>query len=1318
MKRVVFVLFLFQSMFGLTERAYQNTIEAKKELVALLAQDTSKMELKYYVAWKEKVAQFLNQLASFVPDIKQKMESLIALKDSLFQASGAKENKSEKVTEAKQMSSQSLQQLSTLIEQLKKMPSEIESDVKQMSLEKGVLPELAFYYLDLAGAHDFWLSLAQLNTVSKEDEQRFTGAYEKAQGALYEAVAGVATAVLHFLAQEKNGFALQAEGVNKIVSKLVQGKITETFFDDATVARLGQMADHLVQLNALIMNGVWQTEDLLLAVLPSITKEKQSGIKMYLNMLVDSSLKNGISVGIFNTIISSWIVVLKKLEQYCSNLHDKKVIKVFISGLSQLGTYFAVLSETEQLLLLHASESSIAIGNPLNLSEGVSEIIRLFNAVNQLLVKTPLEQPVELLSPDKPLDLLGKKNIRTDDLILELRAIDTRFGKIVEAFSPEKDVFLTLNPLFDEIEKNQKAFDTIVSQTTVSEKDKSAYQKVLTATLGNCDLSTFSYMNKVLLFLQTDAGFKDVAVWLDGLLKPYLKKSKKMSEFRLDNNTLFQTYVKLITVLQTLFSEAVLLKSQNGLLKNMFKRGLVDNKTVGNYSLHLNNLFNSNKRADGTCKGLITGMILLIYDLLDESKRVMAELDELVVKSFQQQLRPLVQLLELLYEFENELIVSKVYTYVSLDNPYSDSEKLTEAKKLIDPNNASLFSLKVLPEQQKMTSSSGQQDGKKVYPLVSDDFIEGLLETLESIKKDITVKTATILLPNSVPRFNEQEKHLLEVDQLYKEAKKDFIKEDRMYYKNLFLTVADLLNSAKVTVAVATLEFVAKEKGLLYQQLAYAVTLFSALKNGKKAELQLTQSASFKTAFTQLGQLVQLLHEGISDLLQLDPTYFAVHTKEKDLLLLSIKKLFNDQKQQGKNVPLGLMHQLTALWDQFFKEVGVLFEKSSVESIKTFQEMMHPLLDYMIQLFECDNLFIDCAKRFGFSYPFLNDALLDAIEHMLDPLHAEQVGLQKSSTNDKKPSSTTNDSSGKTSDVPKNPTVEKQSLPLKTQTAIQKKLEELQALLLKMDIEKGIIPDLKTAVTEVHKLWTDYEVDSALQKVDANQEALLKKTYDEGLRSFGTMLVSLVKKSVEYLVSLKPEVERVYTVFETAYQKDKKIMKDSATNKELAAVLAVIKKFASVMEKTVLQVELLSDLSGIKEADFTALTVELEKLVNGTLVKGVAVGMVDILVGYAMDLVKKIIIHMKTVSETEVKAFQQNLLFLKEPFALCDKVFGKLCVLTKLKGLSLKNNQLTVQLSDYYAYITDQKKAAEFCKASADTQEIIIQRALTSLKGK
>lgn len=151
---------------------------------------------------------------------------------------------------------------------------------------------------------------------------------------------------------------------------------------------------------------------------------------------------------------------------------------MFISGLSQLGSYFAVLSETEQLLLLHASESSIAIGNPLNLSEGVSEIIRLFNAVNQLLVKTPLEQPAELLSPDKPLDLLGK-NIRTDDLILELRAIDTRFGKIVEAFNPEKDVFLTLSPLFDEIEKNQKAFDTIVSQTTVSEKDKSAYQKFL-----------------------------------------------------------------------------------------------------------------------------------------------------------------------------------------------------------------------------------------------------------------------------------------------------------------------------------------------------------------------------------------------------------------------------------------------------------------------------------------------------------------------------------------------------------------------------------------------------------------------------------------------------------------------------------------------------------------------------------------------------------------------------------------------------------------------------------------------------------------------
>ncbi|QQR62559.1 hypothetical protein IPH67_04020 [bacterium] len=772
MKKLVYLLFLFQNLFGLTEKAYQNTVEVKKELVALLAQDTSKMNFKNYVAWKEKVEQSLNKLTTVFSDIKQKMEPLIDLKYSLFQSADAKDNKSEKATEAKQVSSQSLQQLSTLIEQLKKMPSEIDADVKQMNLEKGVLPELAFYYLDLVGTHDFWLSLVPLNTVSKDDEQRFTSAYEKAQGALHEAVAVVASTVLHFLVQEKNGFALHADGVNKILSKLVQGKITETFFDDTTVASLGQMTDQLVHLNALIMTGVWQTEDLLLAVIPSITKEKQSDIKMYLNMLVDSSLKNGISVGVFNTIISSWIVVLKKLEQYCSNLQDKKVIKVFISGLSQLGSYFAVLSETEQLLLLHASESSIAIGNPLNLSEGVSEIIRLFNAVNQLLVKTPLEQPAELLSPDKPLDLLGKKNIRTDDLILELRAIDTRFGKIVEAFNPEKDVFLTLSPLFDEIEKNQKAFDTIVSQTTVSEKDKSAYQKVLTATLENCDLSTFSYMNKVLLFLQTDAGFKGVTVWLDGLLKPYLKKSKKMSEFRLNNNSLFQTYVKLLTVLQNLFSEAVLLKSQNGLLKNMFKRGLVDNKTVGSYSLQLNNLFNSNKRADGSCKGLITGMILLIYDFLDESKRIMSELDEVLVKSFQQQLSPLVQLLELLYECENELIVSKVYTYVSFDNPYSDSEKLTEARKLIDPKNASLFSLKAGPQQQKATNNSDQKDSKKLYPLVSDDFIEGLLETLESIKKDITVKTATIVLPNSVPDFDEQEKHLLEVDQLYKEAKR------------------------------------------------------------------------------------------------------------------------------------------------------------------------------------------------------------------------------------------------------------------------------------------------------------------------------------------------------------------------------------------------------------------------------------------------------------------------------------------------------------------------------------------------------------------
>lgn len=82
------------------------------------------------------------------------------------------------------------------------------------------------------------------------------------------------------------------------------------------------------------------------------------------------------------------------------------------------------------------------------------------------------------------------------------------------------------------------------------------------------------------------------------------------------------------------------------------------------------------------------------------------------------------------------------------------------------------------------------------------------------------------------------------------------------------------------------------------------------------------------------------------------------------------------------------------------------------------------------------------------------------------------------------------------------------------------------------------------------------------------------------------------------------------------------------------------------------------------------------------------------------------------------ESFSTNRFILKEPFALFDKIFGKLCALTKLKGLSLKNNQLTVQLSDYYAYITDQKKAAEFCKASADSQEIIIQRALTSLKGK
>lgn len=1320
--RAMVSVILIVDLRAVTESAVRTSATIKNELAILLTQNTALMTPEQYAVWKKKIDDGLSYLKAVFPAAAQNYEQVVELKSEMYRVAHnlAQESLSKKKIDLtkENVSSQAIVKdfpqanqefvaFNKALEKIKFFPEQIKNEITQLKLTLNGLPLFYSKLQEVDAVEDLFIELLAVGLITAEIKEDFYAQKNTIVQSISNGIAQVTQAVLSFSLKDANGLKTQVAFAEKLAKLDTVLKITSASwvdFDNYIGLFLG--------INDLLMAGFWQENDVLITVLSTVDKQIIDGIKKDLNTIINYNLNNSLPIGLYDQIVHYLKIFLghidrivddSSLEQNQYDFIDKKC--------DQLTDYLACMVEFESILLKHYNKKGIEITSID--TYGADELIVFLNTI-----KKKVDQHINTSVTSKKSEL--------DGLLVTLEAASLAMHKVVNAFSNLiQDTIPNIGALYNEVQKTYNNYLSLVENKKIGGNEQDIFLKEYNDTLKDLDTEAVQFINKILAYMVAKENLPDINTWLKATVASYAKGVKKMNTLVTDGETKFKLYADLVKVLTDLFIKGVGLKGQTINFNKIVKRGLVDAKVMNECESYINMLFNTAKDSNGTVKGLVSRAIEAVDSLLLLAQEHMGSLDVLLVKAYQNQITPLVQLLERLFDMENVLVEPELQKFVkkNVANPFSSSDILAEAQALINPAYAQQFALKI-------------NAAKPVELQGAPSLAQDTLHLIESIKNDVVSKLATLKLPESLPSFAKEYSNLLEAEALYQDMKKDFSVKEKEEYKNKSVHAAESIDIAVIQVAFKVAEYSMQKGGLLEKQLAYIANLYVNFAKGQTSVLNIGNTQEFKTIVAQAQKIKQLFEAGLLPLKNINPAVLQLDIiKKNSTQLISFLNSMYDSSLdvKTKNAPVGSLNKLIATWVKFFEDWQKSVQKSTIEQIQKEQLQLKPALDLLVCYKDIVTVLQTVAKTIPIVHPDMSTDFVEKVQKMVDPAQAESL-QEKQTVQTNKPLQSVPITINTGVDLEKSKEVNKSAslkdtkqntskIAVKKDSPVQVALDYFTKIkadfiqnVAKIDLAKLVIPSIQDLFAAIEKGKDSFEFDSALVTVTADQNAQVEKAYQELLLFAFQQAFSIGKTVLEKSNAELKDMLKEFKKLLKTYAQDQKKVADIKKDTSLKAIITRIQNMNNMWTLSLYQLIELKNRSvqgTINTLD--GFLQQLNMLIDNTVKDNAYVGLLNQLIDQWQSFFNALLGYMKTLPVDKVILYQQELLFLQDVCTIIDKSVARINAIIDGKRIVVKKGTVSAAFGDILQKITKKENASAYAKGSTTQTEDNVQKALISL---
>ncbi|RTL07020.1 hypothetical protein EKK58_02465 [Candidatus Dependentiae bacterium] len=1311
------------AVHALTESAVRKSDIIKNELAVLLAQNTAVMTPEQYTVWKKKVDDGLAYLKKTFPLITQNYEQTVELKAETYRvahnlAQELSNNNTIDITKeslstatSMQMEAKENKELVAFNNQLAKItafPDQIKKELAQFKVTIDALPLFYANLQEVDTVEDLFVELLAAGLITPEIKKKFYEQKETIIQSISNAIAQVTHAVLLFSLNDASGLKAQVAWLGKVAE-------LDTFatFSSGPWAEMDNYIALFLSLNDLLITGVWQEDDVLIKALPNVEKATVTSIKTTLNALVNNTQKNGLPAGLYDRLVFH---VKKILDTIARILEDASLTSTdydFIHAkCDTLTDYVACMLECETVLLKHYNKKEIELES-VDL-HGAESLITLLNSI-----KKRINDHIQAGDTRKQSEL--------DNLLLTFEAASLAIHKVISSFvNPLQDTIPNIGALYDQVQKTYDKYLNLVESKKIGTSQQDIFLKEYNSTLKDLDTQTVQFINKILAYIMQKENLPEINNWLKATVASYAKGVKKMNTLVADDATKCKLYGDLIKVLTDLFIKGVGLKGQAISFKDIVKRGLVDAKIMNECESGINMLFNTAKDGNGVVKGLVSRAIEAIDSLLLLAQEYMSSLDVLLVKAYQAQIAPLVQLLASLFAMENVLVEPELQKFVKkqVPNPFSSSDILVEAQALINTADAQRFALAL--------NSSSANSVQTVPSFAQDNLL-----LLESIENDVVSKLAALKLPDSIPSFAKEYNHLREAELLYQDMKKDFSIKEKDEYKNKSVHAAQSIDIAVVQVAFKALEYIMQKGGLLEKQLAYIANLYINFTKGQKGLLAIANTQEFKTILAQAQSIKSICDAALLPLKNIHPItlQFDMVKKSSAQLIALLNTIYDSSLDIKKNnAPVGLLNKLVATWLKFFEEWQKSVQKLTVAQVQKEQLQLKPALDLLICYKDIAMILQTIATTMPIVHPDMPVTFVDAVQKIVDPAQAQSLVIssidtstmqakQEAQNNKPLESAPVTVDTVSTVEQPKEKKQNSAKIDVKKDSPAQVALAYFAKVkadfiqnVAKIDFAKLVIPSIQGLFTSIEKGKDAFEFDSALATVSSDENTQVEKAYQElllfGFQQAFSIGKTVLEKSNAELKSIIKDLAKVLKTYADDPKKVAGIKKDVALKNSITRIQAI----NSLWTLSLYQLTELKNRSvegTINTLD--AFLQQLNLLIDNTVKDNAYVGLLNELIDQWQSLFNVLLGHMKTLPVDKVILFQQEILFLQDVCTVIDKSIAKINAIIDGKRIIVKKGTVAAAFADVLQKITKKENAAQYAKGSTLQADSDVQKALISL---
>jgi hypothetical protein len=261
----------------------------------------------------------------------------------------------------------------------------------------------------------------------------------------------------------------------------------------------------------------------------------------------------------------------------------------------------------------------------------------------------------------------------------------------------------------------------------------------------------------------------------------------------------------------------------------------------------------------------------------------------------------------------------------------------------------------------------------------------------------------------------------------------------------------------------------------------------------------------------------------------------------------------------------------------------------------------------------------------------------------------------------------------------------------------------------KIDMAKGLIPDIQQFFDSVEKSKDSFEFDAAVQVVNADDTAKVETAY-QALLLFGIQKTFVMSKiALEYGNSFIGTLEKDLRALLKTYEADNKKIAGIKKDQTLKDLCDRIKTIDDLYNKSIFK------LAGIKTIKIKGpidsldpFLKQLNMFVDSTMKNSKHVGLLNQFLDTWQLLFNACLTHMKMLSVEQVVTYQQELLILKDTCFLLDKFVTKLLSIIDTERVKIKNGLLSSSFGAALQEITKKENAMRYAKVEQDVQRALI----------